>query len=107
MPSREAVDQLMTALAAKSEQRALQHAAAAGAQTKAIKPYDFRRPNKFSKEHVRSLRMIHDSFARLLGSSFSSYLRTSMQVHCTTIDEVTYVDYIQSLPSPTVVYIVT
>ncbi|MEA2641378.1 MAG: flagellar motor switch protein FliM [Chloroflexota bacterium] len=107
MPSREATDQIMSALVAKSEQRAQQREASARSQAKAIKPYDFRRPDKFSKEHFRSLRLIHDSFARLLGSSFSSYLRTSVQIHCATIDEVTYGDYIQSLVSPTVVYIVT
>ena len=43
--------------------------------TRAVKSYDFRRPDKFSKEQWGTLQSMHDTFARLVGSSFSSRLR--------------------------------
>ena len=41
--------------------------------------YDFRSPDKFSKEQIRTLQMIHENFARRLGSLLSAYLRTTAQ----------------------------
>ncbi len=73
---------------------------------KPAKVYDFRRPDKFSKEHLRSLRILHESFARMLGSSLTSYLSAGVQVRLTMLEQGTYDEYIQSLPTPTVIYIV-
>ncbi|MDO8690110.1 MAG: hypothetical protein Q7R39_08905 [Dehalococcoidia bacterium] len=47
-------------------------ASAAMTSPKNVRPYDFRRPDKFSKEHLRALQTIHESFARGVGSSLSS-----------------------------------
>jgi flagellar motor switch protein FliM len=83
--------------------------APAGAPAKPAKPakvYDFRRPDKFSKEHLRSLRILHESFARMLGQSLTSYLSAGVQVRLTMLEQGTYDEYIQSLPTPTVIYIV-
>lgn len=79
----------------------------AGGGIGAVKPYDFQRPDKFSKEQFRALRMLHDSFARLLASSLTSHLRSSVQIHCATVGEAIYGDYISTLPAPTVMYVVT
>jgi flagellar motor switch protein FliM len=73
---------------------------------KPAKLYDFRRPDKFSKEHLRSLRILHESFARMLGSSLTSYLSAGCQVRLTMLEQGTYDEYIQSLPTPTVIYVV-
>jgi flagellar motor switch protein FliM len=73
---------------------------------KPAKPYDFRRPDKFSKEHLRSLRILHESFARMLASSLTSYLSAGVQVRLTMLEQGTYDEYIQSLPTPTVIYVV-
>lgn len=73
---------------------------------KPAKAYDFRRPDKFSKEHLRSLRILHESFARILGSSLTSYLSSGVQVRLTMLEQGTYDEYIQSLPTPTVIYVV-
>ena len=54
-----------------------------------IKSYDFRRPNKFSKDQLRTLHMIHDNFGRLASNFLSGYLRTSVKVawqyNCLTV----------------------
>ncbi len=66
-----------------------------------IRSYDFRRPNKFSKDQLRTLYMIHDNFARLLSNFLSAYLRTSTQIKIASVDQLTYEDFIKSLPTPT------
>ena len=76
------------------------------APTRPVKLYDFRRPDKFSKEHLRALRILHGSFARSLASSLTAYLRASLQVRLTMVEQVTYDEYIRSLPTPTVMYMV-
>ena len=75
-------------------------------QQRPAKLYDFRRPDKFSKEHLRSLRILHESFARMLGSALTSYLSAGVHVRLTMLEQGTYDEYIQSLPTPTVIYVV-
>jgi flagellar motor switch protein FliM len=72
-----------------------------------VKLYDFRRPDKFSKEHLRALRIVHESFARGLASALASYLRSTVQIRLTMVEQATYDEYIRSLPTPTVMYVVT
>ncbi len=69
------------------------------------RPYDFRRPNKFSKEHLRSLEMLHQNFARLLTSFFSGYLRAAISVEVASVGQVIYEEFMRSIPSPTVLTI--
>ncbi len=69
------------------------------------KPYDFRRPNKFSKEHLRSLEMLHQNFARLLSSFFSGYLRASINIEVASVGQMIYEEFMRSIPSPTVLTI--
>jgi len=69
------------------------------------KLYDFRRPNKFSKEHLRSLQVLHGVFARYLTNFLTGYLRTNIQVEIVSVDQLTYEDFIKSIPSPAVITI--
>jgi len=69
------------------------------------KLYDFRRPNKFSKEHLRSLQVLHGVFARFLTNFLTGYLRNNIQVEVVSVDQLTYEDFIKSIPSPTVITI--
>ncbi|MEW6623108.1 MAG: flagellar motor switch protein FliM [Bacillota bacterium] len=66
-----------------------------------VKTYDFRRPNKFSKDQLRTLYMIHDNFARLVSNFLSGYLRTNVTVKIASVDQLTYEDFVVSIPSPT------
>ncbi|MCG9967955.1 flagellar motor switch protein FliM [Pelotomaculum terephthalicicum JT] len=69
------------------------------------KLYDFRRPNKFSEEHLRSLQVLHGVFARFLTNFLTGYLRNNIQVEVVSVDQLTYEDFIKSIPSPTVITI--
>lgn len=70
------------------------------------KLYDFRRPDKFSKENLSAVRMVHETFTRSLSSSLSSYLRSGVQVQLSSVEQIVYDDYIQQLPHPTLINIV-
>lgn len=59
-------------------------------------PYDFRRPDKLSKENLRSLQMLHESFANYFSSSLSSHLRASIQVELVSVEQVPYEEYAKS-----------
>lgn len=59
--------------------------------------YDFRRPDKFSKEQLRTLQMLHETFARLAGSSLSAYLRTTVNIDLISLEQVSYEEYLRSI----------
>jgi len=71
-----------------------------------IRVYDFHRPDKFSKDQVRSLEMIHDNFARLLTTAFSANFRTMVQVSMNSVYQLPFGEFIQSADNPTVLAIV-
>ena len=69
--------------------------------------YDFRRPNKFSREHIRGLQIVNETFARQFSTVLATSLRAVSNVTLTTIDQQTYDEYIGSLPNPTYVCILS
>jgi flagellar motor switch protein FliM len=66
-------------------------------RTIAYELYDFRRPDKLSKDQLRTLQMIHETFARLFASSLSAYLRVSTHVDLVSVEQVPYDEYMRSL----------
>lgn len=72
-----------------------------------VKLYDFRRPDRFSKDHIRTLEMVHDSFARFLQASLSTYLRAMVDAKVTAVQQMTYEEFIQTLTNPTSINIFT
>ena len=67
---------------------------------KKIKAYDFKRPDKFSKDQIRTLYMLHENFARLVNSYLSANLRTLIHINVASVDQLTYEEFIRSLPNP-------
>jgi flagellar motor switch protein FliM len=63
--------------------------------------YDFRRPNKFTREHVRALQIASETFARQFTTVLSTTLRTVSQVQAQGIHQLTYDEYIRDVPNPT------
>lgn len=74
--------------------------------TRRIKIYDFRRPDKFSKEQIRTVSNMHETFARLTTTSLSAQLRTLVHVHVATVDQLTYEEFIRSIPTPTTLAVI-
>lgn len=66
-----------------------------------VAPYDFKRPERVSKEQMRALEALHETFARNFGAALSGYLRTIIEVSVAHIEQLTYSEFIHSLPNPT------
>jgi flagellar motor switch protein FliM len=69
-----------------------------------ITAYNFRRPDRVSKEQLRSLHFLHDRFAKNLGTSLSAFLRAMTNVSMLSVEQFTYSEFLMSLPDPTAFY---
>jgi flagellar motor switch protein FliM len=70
-------------------------------QQQDVRDYDFKRPERVSKDQMRSLESLHEAFARNLGASLSGFLRTIIECRVGTIEQLTYSEFIHALPNPT------
>lgn len=69
--------------------------------------YDFKRPHRFSKERVRALQRIHEQFARELSGMISAKLRTRVELNVASIEQLTFGEFIRSVPNPSVIILCT
>jgi flagellar motor switch protein FliM len=101
--SQDEIDQLLTAISSgdiETEQVTQQ------ADQRKIKIYDFKRPDKFSKEQIRTVSIMHETFARLTTTSLSAQLRSLVHVHVASVDQLTYEEFIRSIPNPTTLAVI-
>lgn len=73
---------------------------------KQIKNYDFARPSKFSKEHLRTLEIIFEHYGRLISTNLPVYLRKSVQVEVMNSEAVTYSEFSNALSNPVLLGVV-
>ena len=73
---------------------------------KQVKDYDFARPSKFSKEHLRTLEIIFEHYGRLLSTNLPVYLRKNVQVEVMNSEAVTYMEFSNALSNPVLLGIV-
>ncbi len=66
-----------------------------------VRPYDFKRPERVSKDQMRALQTLNEAFARAFGASLSAFLRTIVEVKLSTCEQMTYSEFIAGLPNPT------
>jgi flagellar motor switch protein FliM len=99
------VESLLSAMANEG-----QHAAAgaapppsgtAGKSKEKIGSYDFKRPERVGKEQMRALQTLHESFGRNFGAAISALLRSIVEVKLTSVDQLTYSEFVFSLENPT------
>ena len=67
---------------------------------KSYKVYNFRRPDKFSKDNLRALRDIHREFSKAISLVLSGYLRMRVEIEIVSVDQLTYEEFVRSMPSP-------
>jgi len=72
---------------------------------KRIRVYDFRRPNKFSKEQLNTIEVISENYCRLITTYLSGQLRTRVQIKVASVEQLTYEEFIRSIPNPTILNI--
>lgn len=74
----------------------------AATQEKKVRNYNFRTPNKFAKDHLKTLQFIYENYSRLLTSFLTGYLRTLVQVDFTTVETMPYSDFSNAIPNPVI-----
>jgi flagellar motor switch protein FliM len=93
------IDALLLAAVGKSEE-----AARVGQPDLSVTRYNFRRPDRVSKEQLRSLHFLHDRYAVNLSSSLSAFLRAVTEVSIVSVEQFAYSEFLMSLPDPTAFY---
>ena len=96
--SQDEIDQLLTAISSGDVET---DELSQPTESRKIKIYDFKRPDKFSKEQIRTVSIMHETFARLTTTALSAQLRSLVQVHVASVDQLTYEEFIRSIPNPT------
>jgi flagellar motor switch protein FliM len=100
------VENLLSAMATSGAQAAAAVAPAVQTQTvvrprEKIAPYDFKRPERVGKEQMRALQTLHEGFGRNFGAALSAMLRSIVEVKLTSVDQLTYSEFVFSLENPT------
>jgi flagellar motor switch protein FliM len=105
--SQEEIDALLTS-AAEIERSARPQAeappSAAAGRDDSVVLYNVRRPDRVSKDQIRSLHFLHDRFARNVATAMSAYLRSVTDVSILSVEQFTYAEFLTSLPDPTAFY---
>lgn len=66
-----------------------------------VRVYDFKRPERVSKDQMRAMQTLHEGFARNFGAALSGFLRTIVEVKVANCEQMTYAEFIAGLPNPT------
>ncbi len=74
---------------------------AGGDETAKAQPYDFRRTDRIAKDQLRTIHLIHENFSRSTASSLSAYLRSYVVVNLISVEQLSFLEFTQTLPSPT------
>src|SRR5580765_398911 len=69
-----------------------------------VATFNFRRPDRVSKDQIRSLHFIHDRFARNVTTSLAAFLRTSIELSVVSVEQFSYSEFLMALPDPTAFY---
>jgi flagellar motor switch protein FliM len=96
--SQEEIDALMTAVSSGDLEAS---PGDTGLPAQSVVAYDFRRPYRLTKEEIRTITGINETFARQLANSLSAYLRCVVEVSLVSVSGVTFAEYQQALPNPT------
>ncbi|MCR5389172.1 MAG: flagellar motor switch protein FliM [Lachnospiraceae bacterium] len=100
--SQEEIDSLLSALSSGE----VDAEEMKNADERTIKNYDFKRPAKFSKEHLRTLELIFEHYSRLLSTNLPVYLRKNIQVSVVSSETVTFNEFTNALSNPVILGII-
>jgi flagellar motor switch protein FliM len=78
---------------------------AAAEPEKALSLYDFRRPDRVSKDQMRTLQNLHEGYARQFSTSLTNFLRTFVEIELVSVDQLTYSEFIMSISNPSCIYV--
>ena len=101
--SQSEIDKLLSAL---SDGSVSAEEVKAEEEERKVKVYDFKRPDRFSKDQIRTLFMLHESFSRLLNTYLSASLRAMIDIEVMSVEQMTYQEFVQSMGNPSVIGII-
>lgn len=67
-----------------------------------VKQYDFKSPQKFSKDHLRTLELIYDNYSRIIANYLTGQVRSNVKVKIESVQQITYDEFIHSVSNPTI-----
>jgi flagellar motor switch protein FliM len=105
--SLEEIDSLIAEVSEPVSVGAMGGGSGPAARTGEVQLFDFRRPNKFSRDHVRALQIVNETFARQTGTILSTTLRAVSTMTLSSVDQMTYDEFVRSVPNPTVMAILS
>lgn len=111
--SQDEVDALLSAVSAGGDADikgiAAQGAAEGGEEAaepeKALSLYDFRRPDRVSKDQMRTLQNLHEGYARQFSTTLTNFLRSFVEIELVSVDQLTYSEFIMSISNPSCIYV--
>jgi len=107
--SQEEVDALLSAVSSGSEPDFSGGTQAQPLDTtesdKALSLYDFRRPDRVSKDQMRTLQNLHESYARQFSTTLTNFLRTFVEIELVSVDQLTYSEFVMSISNPSCIYV--
>jgi flagellar motor switch protein FliM len=74
---------------------------------KQVRTWDFRKPDKFSKDHMRSLLVLHQNFARIASSALTGRMRAGVTIKVTSVEQGLYEEYLDLLPAHSIANVVS
>ncbi|MBR0075243.1 MAG: flagellar motor switch protein FliM [Synergistaceae bacterium] len=98
--SQEDIDALMKSIASGAN---IDEIAAKADEYAKLKVYDFKRPDKFSKDQLRAIQMIHESFARQLTTVLSTLIRSIVSAEIASVEQLDYEEFVNYMVQPTVI----
>jgi flagellar motor switch protein FliM len=102
--SQSEIDALMQGIGSEaSAEEAPADSESSGPKEKSIKNYDFKRPDRFSKDQLRMIEMMHESFARNFGTTLSTFIRSICEVKIISVKQSTYADYVSHIVTPSAI----
>jgi flagellar motor switch protein FliM len=95
------VESLLSAMDSREADASADASKGRGRSREKVSPYDFKRPERVGKEQMRALQTMHEGFGRNFGASLSALLRTIVELKLTSVDQLTYSEFVFSLENPT------
>lgn len=110
--SQEEVDALLSAVSSDGAESELSSIVSEGIEPeeddsseKTLSLYDFRRPDRVSKDQMRTLQNLHEGYARKFSTTLTNFLRTFVEIELVSVDQLTFSEFVMSISNPSCIYV--
>lgn len=104
--SQKDIDKLLDGFNVEEEEEVFVDRDTSAQSTKNVKIYDFKSPDKFSKDQLRTIQMIYENYARAVSNTISTYLRKLVVVNVSSVDQISYEQFTKTVMNPTTLVLI-